>query len=182
MQQPPPKHLTLEDTAALVTGHLELEEALFRLTGVWSTDADAASGSTGAALQSFFAVESAQHGWRAEQWERRLPRSVRARPDAASKRWAPVLASAVEVADAEQRLALWSIALGPALAERYRAHLALCADAADRGVLRWLSICVADLQRATLEALGLLGECLQGDRNAEICSSAAVSLADLISS
>ena len=180
MADPGTSSLTLEQTAGLVAGHVETEEALFRLTGAWSTDPESASGPHGAAVQAFMATVSALHGWRAEQWQTRLPRSVEASADEASSRWQRVMAASAGAPDGQARIALWAVAFGPALADRYRGHRAACTDASDAGMKRWLDICSGDVQRSVSDATALLARCLDRPRAAPSLEAAAATLGELL--
>ena len=154
--------LTLEQTAELIVGHVEVEQELFRLTGFWSTDGSAGAGSAGPAAhsQAHFAAESAHHGWRAEQWQTRVVRSVGpAKPSDSTRRVDPIVAAVAGLLeddlDPRARLAVWGHVLAPSLAGRYLGHRRGLASAADGGLDRWLGICITDLQRGATEAVAL---------------------------
>jgi hypothetical protein len=159
--------MILQRTAELLEGHAALEEELFRVTGFWSTEPGGSGGSPGPAAeaQALFAAESAHHGWRQEQWQRRFVRSVgpaaatEAGEDVAGRVAALVQAIGATHADgldAPARLAVWGHVWAPTLAARYESHRRCLSAAADAGLDRWLGICVTDLQRGSLEAVRLL--------------------------
>ena len=159
--------LTLAQTAALLDGHARAENELFRVLGFWSTNPP--SDDPAAAVQAVLAAESAHHGWRAEQWEIRRVRSVDPDPEPdlvsdADRLVAAVAAAVGEEIDSASRLAVWGHLWAPFLAARYARHRLSVSPAADEGVLRWLDMCISDLQRGATAAVLGLGDLRPGDR------------------
>jgi len=169
---------TLPDTAVLVAGHVWVERALFELTGRWSA-LDA--GAEHAATQVFFASQSAFHGWRAEEWSRRLPRSVAAPDGPPEGSWSDVLLRLAALEDAAERLAVWAMALQPMLLARYRQHRGALAPAADGGLRRWLGLAIADVTDGWAEGSALLVASVGGQSAVQATRTGATALADLLS-
>lgn len=141
---------TLVVTARAVGGHRWIESRLFALTGAWSAGGDRPE------ARGFFSAQSAFHGWRAEQWDTRRPRSVPS-PDGppgngwqAATDWAAALESDLE------RLGVWVSVFQPALLVGYRRHLGALAPAADAGLGRWLGLALDDATSGWLEGADLL--------------------------
>jgi hypothetical protein len=153
----------LATTAHLVAGHMWVEEALFEVTGRWSADG-------AAPVASFFAAQSSFHAWRAEEWRRRLPRSVPAPVGAPGREWDDAVALAAGLGPGTgseaARLGAWVGALVPSLVSRYRAHGPVTADAADGGLRRWLRIAADDVVRGWVEGTALLDAAVRGDHAA----------------
>lgn len=135
--------LSLVEGALLIGGHCRVEQRLFELTGRWSVDA--AGGRDPLGLADFLATQSAIHGWRLAEWERRSPRSI-GEPEAGDDTgWDLALGVADSIQTDRARLACWYQVLAVHLAARYRRHLAVTSRAADAGVARWLSIAQSDV-------------------------------------
>jgi hypothetical protein len=140
-------YLDLIRTADLIGGHRSVEHGLFVLTGRWSVDV--AAGPDPPGIADFFATQSAIHGWRLAEWEKRSPRSVDVTETAEPSGWTRALEVADSASAPTARLACWSQVLGIQLAARYRSHLALTSPVADAGLARWLDI----VQRDVLDAV-----------------------------
>jgi hypothetical protein len=149
-------------------------------------------------VQAFFATQSALHTWRAEQWERRRPRSVGGpdpgsddgphgaerpdalRPDALPPGWAEALHLARAHDDGATRVACWVVALQPSLAARYTAHRRRLAPAADAGLRRWLAMASDDVLHGLAEGAELLSRAVEPSRRSATAAAAAEALGPLL--
>lgn len=182
-------------TEALVAGHLAVEDALFTLCGAWSTDPATGGSAAGGEVQAFLATQSALHAWRAEQWERRRPRSVGGgasggdggrrdvgASDLLPAGWVEALSLARAHDDGATRLACWVVALQPCLAARYAAHQQRLAPAADSGLRRWLAMASDDVLHGLAEGAELLSRAVEPRRRAATAAAASEVLGPLLGS
>lgn len=175
-------HLGLIGTAGLIGGHRYVEQGLFVLTGRWSVEATAGPDPTG--IADFFATQSAIHGWRLAEWEKRSPRSVGVSDAVEPTGWSRAFGIADSAATATARLACWYQVLGVHLAARYRRHLALSAHVADAGVARWLAIAQRDVLDGVVQGATISpGPEASGDSGAsaaEVADAVAACLVPLL--
>lgn len=139
--------LDLHTSAQWFGVHRFVERSLFELCGTWSTDHDAAPGDPEGAGRAaeYFAVQSANHGWRLAGWVDRSPASVAPEEGPADTDWRAGIEAARSCSDPLSRLAVHTHVLAPWLAGSYGTHEGLLGSAADGGVLRWLRICREDV-------------------------------------
>ena len=145
---------TLAATAGLVEEHRRHEWDLFELCGEWSVAGDRP------VARRFFATQSALHGWRAEQWLCRMPRSVEPetglRCGPAVPCWAAAIAAARAIQEDVGRLTAWSGVLLGASAAGLRGHQGRLSVVADDGTARLLQLFLDDLTRQWTDAQELL--------------------------
>lgn len=135
--------LGLMGGAALIGDHRLVEHRLFVLTGRWSVEAAAGPDRYGVA--DFLAMQSAIHGWRLAEWERRSPGAVGLPEVREPTGWDRAFAIADSATTARGRLACWYQVLAVHLAARYRRHRAMTSPVSDAGVERWLDIAQRDV-------------------------------------
>lgn len=144
----PPPSPTLEDLAERIEIHARRESDLFEVCGSWSADGDRSE------ARGFFAAQSAFHGWRAEQWLARRPRSeLLGAPDVHGRLggWTAAVEAAGGLESDAERLAAWCGVLAPAVLVGMRTHSAALSQAADQGIARLLDLFAADLSAQWLE-------------------------------
>lgn len=155
------RNLGLVESSRLIGVHRGVEHGLFVLTGRWSVQV--AVGPDPHGVADFFATQSAIHGWRLAEWERRSPSAAGAPESVDPTGWNQALAVADSAATTRARLACWYQVLAVHLAARYRRHLAMTSPLADGGEARWLGIAQGDVLDGVVQGAVLAARCEMPD-------------------
>jgi hypothetical protein len=177
-------------TAEIVGGYRWLETRLFELTGRWAADPSLPEESPVPAIRVHFDELRAQHAWHASEWADRLPmargfdRDALTDPPGIGARDAlSALEDGSWIADPASgpgtdrirllgRLAGLHRVILPRLVTTYERHRSVAAPAADRPVLRVLSLVLRDEVEAIRAGEGLLEELMAGSEDVRAAAQA----------